>query len=1091
MRKKIAIIISILLIAASFLSGCARVNKAPTAIIRASPLSGQVPLTVNFNGQNSVDKDGSVVSYNWDFGDGNTSTESKITYTYTKIGIYYATLVVTDNEGETDEVNVIVNVLEEPVFNKDKAMDILMDSIIDPSSSNTEISAFMLSELLQPGDVITSDSGETYNIDNKTWFIFIDDMPWAFFAHPTRYVLIDSQTGETTVINEFWPPLINNESMWNDSGHNRGVVTDMYPILDKSVPIDTDVSSGAPSADYGDAPDTQDAYYGVTGAFPTYYDTTNSRVGYHGGHALTVGEEMLGLTVSAEVDADDPNDPDLAPNLVDSDKDERMFVSLSTQSGQLSFTVTVDASAPDIARYVNVLIDFDQNGSWMEGPYGEEWVLKNYEVNVTPSTTETITTPSFAWGNGTDLPTPCWMRVALTREKVNETLFATVGGWDGSGQFEYGEIEDHIVYLTDDSPDPDDEWPPVPKEPTNGGNGGGGGGNGGPQPPGPTTGPCGTTVNYHCLIINGGDSSSHLGKGQTPAADAVDTMTGLLDDQGYNNVGSLGPGGNSLSDIASAFADLKSAVQCGDHVLIYIIGHGKPASKGGGVTLRGTDGKTDETMKPQDLADLLNTIPPCPDEDCDEEGKCCHVTVVIESCYAGNFNVDGVTGTGRTVMGSCDDEPADASGGGVFTSGFSAASNDENNDANDDDTVDPQEAYDQAESDVEDNNAATGRSQEPWIDSQECECKCPCSPSIDVDKWVWDDDDWVEEMDAYLGATVLFAIDIENDGVCRNVSELELVDTLPSCLSYGDDAVVTYTDSGGTENELSLSPAMADAVDGGMTLTWDIGGEIGLFAPGETISIEYSATTLELGENTNYVDGSARCTYDDSIIVTDTDSATVNVLEEPEDELPPPVEETIDVFVHVNATSSGTLEECIATITFDSYGATDLTGGDYPITSVILKIGGVTEQDSGTISTNHYQNSYQTDADCDTTFSVIATNSIGQERTYTGSITSILVLTGTIEGKAISVIEGESCTSTLYVWYNATDNTGVAPITNVILNINGGEEVNLDMSQTEYLGYYSDGAICGETYELEMIATNSNGRTVTATTSVTAPAPPT
>jgi hypothetical protein len=209
-----------------------------------------------------------------------------------------------------------------------------------------------------------------------------------------------------------------------------------------------------------------------------------------------------------------------------------------------------------------------------------------------------------------------------------------------------------------------------------------------------------------------------MAQGLNPAAQAVDTMSELADDQGYNSVANLGPGkqgdnDNSLENIGKALDNLKSQVKCGDHVLIYIIGHGKPAEDGGGITLRGSNGKTKETLKPEDLADLLDKIPPCPDEDCDIVGKCCHVTVVIESCYAGNFNVDGVKGQGRTVMGSSDDEPADASNGGVFSSGFSQASRDEDNDINEDGNIDPSEAYTSAKNKVDENNGKTGRGQEP------------------------------------------------------------------------------------------------------------------------------------------------------------------------------------------------------------------------------------------------------------------------------------------------------------------------------------------------------------------------------------------
>ena len=71
------------------------------------------------------------------------------------------------------------------------------------------------------------------------------------------------------------------------------------------------------------------------------YDTTNSKLDRPGGHTLTAGEEILGKNVSVEVDADDPNDPDDVPNLVDSDNDERMFVILNGIKAQLCFDVSV------------------------------------------------------------------------------------------------------------------------------------------------------------------------------------------------------------------------------------------------------------------------------------------------------------------------------------------------------------------------------------------------------------------------------------------------------------------------------------------------------------------------------------------------------------------------------------------------------------------------------------------------------------------------------------------------------------------------------------------------------------------------------
>ena len=61
------------------------------------------PFSVNFSGAGSSD-DGSIVDYQWDFGDGSPPAQgpaSSTTHTYTEEGAFEATLTVTDDEGNT------------------------------------------------------------------------------------------------------------------------------------------------------------------------------------------------------------------------------------------------------------------------------------------------------------------------------------------------------------------------------------------------------------------------------------------------------------------------------------------------------------------------------------------------------------------------------------------------------------------------------------------------------------------------------------------------------------------------------------------------------------------------------------------------------------------------------------------------------------------------------------------------------------------------------------------------------------------------------------------------------------------------------
>jgi len=85
-------------------------NQPPVAVASVTPDHGSAPLTVQFSSANSYDPDGTINATFWDFGDGSSSTEANPSHTYTVIGIYQATLTVTDNDGATHSDTISVNV---------------------------------------------------------------------------------------------------------------------------------------------------------------------------------------------------------------------------------------------------------------------------------------------------------------------------------------------------------------------------------------------------------------------------------------------------------------------------------------------------------------------------------------------------------------------------------------------------------------------------------------------------------------------------------------------------------------------------------------------------------------------------------------------------------------------------------------------------------------------------------------------------------------------------------------------------------------------------------------------------------------------
>lgn len=66
------------------------------------PYTGIVGTPVSFDGTGSSDPGGTIVAYDWDFGDGNVGTGATPAHTYSVDGIFTVMLTVTDSDAQTD-----------------------------------------------------------------------------------------------------------------------------------------------------------------------------------------------------------------------------------------------------------------------------------------------------------------------------------------------------------------------------------------------------------------------------------------------------------------------------------------------------------------------------------------------------------------------------------------------------------------------------------------------------------------------------------------------------------------------------------------------------------------------------------------------------------------------------------------------------------------------------------------------------------------------------------------------------------------------------------------------------------------------------
>lgn len=85
------------------------VNQPPVANA-GGPYSQTSGASVDFNGSNSTDTDGTITAFQWNFGDNTTGTGATPQHIYTSAGTYTAVLTVTDNQGAQASANVNVNI---------------------------------------------------------------------------------------------------------------------------------------------------------------------------------------------------------------------------------------------------------------------------------------------------------------------------------------------------------------------------------------------------------------------------------------------------------------------------------------------------------------------------------------------------------------------------------------------------------------------------------------------------------------------------------------------------------------------------------------------------------------------------------------------------------------------------------------------------------------------------------------------------------------------------------------------------------------------------------------------------------------------
>ncbi len=87
---------------------CFQVTKSVNAVMSVVPAAGVAPLSVAFDGSGSTSPDGSVVTWQWSYGDGTFGTGAQTTHLYVNPGTYNASLTVTDSNSHSSIANTTI-----------------------------------------------------------------------------------------------------------------------------------------------------------------------------------------------------------------------------------------------------------------------------------------------------------------------------------------------------------------------------------------------------------------------------------------------------------------------------------------------------------------------------------------------------------------------------------------------------------------------------------------------------------------------------------------------------------------------------------------------------------------------------------------------------------------------------------------------------------------------------------------------------------------------------------------------------------------------------------------------------------------------
>ncbi len=136
---------------------------------------------------------------------------------------------------------------------QDEAAKLVIDGVLTASQLDNALIVFSYPDPLESGDVLSayrpnSSNQDAFNIEinNTSWFYWIDDEPGARFEHRNRFVLVDIVSGDIQVIEDNWWPVLNGEGLWIEKTDYWNSNNWAFSTLEEEIPISFNITNFNP-----------------------------------------------------------------------------------------------------------------------------------------------------------------------------------------------------------------------------------------------------------------------------------------------------------------------------------------------------------------------------------------------------------------------------------------------------------------------------------------------------------------------------------------------------------------------------------------------------------------------------------------------------------------------------------------------------------------------------------------------------------------------------------------------------------------------------------------------------------------------------